>query len=245
AYLIGVAPALLVLWVRTSVEEPQTWTKAEHQHKQMGSFRDLFGTPRWARSAILGMLLATVGLGMFWAVTIAGQDLTKDMLLRHDVPPDEAEHKATFAYGWVQSIGGFLGLLSFGPLAQRLGRRGAFALMHVCAVIVVPITCYLPQTYGQMLAILPVFGFFTLGIHAGYAVYFPELFPNHLRATGTGVCFNGGRLSAAAFMLLSAWVKSLPGVDLRMAVSLLSLFFLMGLVVIAFMPETRGKPLPE
>ncbi|HEX4128670.1 MAG TPA: MFS transporter [Pirellulales bacterium] len=245
AYLIGVAPALLVLWVRTSVEEPKTWTTAEHEHKQMGSFRDLFGTPRWAKSAILGMLLATVGLGMFWAVTIAGQDLTHDLLVRDGVSADEASHKATFAYGWVQSVGGFLGLLAFGPLAERLGRRGAFALMHIGAVLIVPATCYAPQTYGQMLAILPLFGFFTLGIHAGYAIYFPELFPNHLRATGTGVCFNGGRLSAAAFIALSAWVKSRPGVDLRAAVSGLSLFFLLGLVVIFFMPETKGKPLPE
>ena len=42
---------------------------------------------------------------------------------------------------------------------------------------------------------LPVFGFFTTGMHAGYAVYFPELFPTRLRGTGGGFCFNGGRLA--------------------------------------------------
>jgi hypothetical protein len=117
--------------------------------------------------------------------------------------------------------------------------------MLVCASAIVPVTCYAPQTYGQMLAILPVFGFFTLGIHAGYAVYFPELFPGHLRATGTGVCFNGGRLLAAPILLLSGAIKSWPGLDLRAAVSLLGLLFLLGLVVIGFLPETKGRPLPD
>ena len=91
--------------------------------------------------------------------------------------------------------------------------------MHLVALAIVPITCYLPQTYAQMLAILPIFGFFTGGIHAGYAIYFPELFPHHLRATGTGICFNGGRLIAAPLLWLSASLKVLPGLDLRSAVT--------------------------
>ena len=108
-----------------------------------------------------------------------------------------------------------------------------------------PAVCYGPTSYPQLLAILPVFGFFTLGIHAGYAVYFPELFPAHLRATGTGVCFNGGRLLAAPILVLSAQIKSVPGLDLRKAVCMLSLLFLVGLVLLIFLPETKGKPLPE
>ena len=56
--------------------------------------------------------------------------------------------------------------------------------MHLMAFVIVPATCYLPQGFGQMLVMLPLFGFFAGGIHAGYAIYFPELFPSHLRATG-------------------------------------------------------------
>ena len=59
------------------------------------------------------------------------------------------------------------------------------------------VTSLLVAVSPHMLLILPLFGFFTLGIHAGFAIYFPELFPDHLRATGTGFCFNGGRLLAA------------------------------------------------
>jgi hypothetical protein len=118
-------------------------------------------------------------------------------------------------------------------------------MMLVLALAIVPITCYVPQTYSQMLVILPVFGFFTVGIHAGYAIYFPELFPNHLRATGAGVCFNGGRLLAAPVLYLSGQLKALPGMDLRLAVTFLSLLFAVGLVLLIFLPETKGRPLPE
>jgi len=109
----------------------------------------------------------------------------------------------------------------------------------------VPVTCYLPQTYGQLMCLLPLYGFFTLGIHAGYAVYFPELFPDHLRATGAGVCFNGGRLVAAPMLVFSGMLKALPGMSLQFAVSLLGLLFLAGVLLLAFLPETRGQPLPE
>jgi MFS family permease len=245
AYIIGVVPALLVLWVRSSIHEPERWRRAGESRQQLGSFSELFGVRRWARPAIFGGLLAAVGLGTFWGVTVAGQDLTLALLLRNGVPPAQAAEHAKFAFGIVQTVGGGLGLLSFGPLAERIGRRGAFALMHLMAFAIVPVICYVPQTYGQMLLLLPIFGFFTLGSHAGYAVYFPELFPDRLRATGTSVCFNGGRLVAAPILWFSGVLKGMPGMDLRHAILLLSTLFLVGLVLLLFLPETRGEPLPE
>jgi MFS family permease len=239
-------PALLVLWVRVGVQEPERWVRAAEQgHERLGSFRDLFGDPVWAKRAIFGLLLAAVGLGTFWCVVVAGQDLARELLLRHGVSAADADRKAKIAYGFVQAVGMGAGFLSFGPMAERLGRRGTFLLMHLCAAAIVPITCYAPQTYGQMLAILPAFGFFTGGIHAGYAIYFPELFPSRLRATGAGVCFNGGRLVAAPLLWVSAELKSLPGIDLRLAVTLLGGLFLIGAALLLFLPETKGKPLPE
>ena len=245
AYLIGILPAVLVLWVRASIHEPERWRQASQRGESMGSLRELFGTWRWSRPAILGILLAAVGLGTFWGVVVAGQDLIQDLLLRRGLAQAAAAEKAKFAYGIVQVAGAGLGLLAFGPLAERLGRRGAFALMHVAALVIVPITCFLPQTYLQLLCLMPVFGFFTVGIHAGYAIYFPELFPNHLRATGAGVCFNGGRLLAAPILWFSGSLKAMPGVSLPSAVTLLSTLFIVGLVLLVFLPETKGKPLPE
>ncbi len=246
AYLVGVAPALLIVWVRSSVKEPESWSEAKESSEEgakLGSFKELLTDRRWAPRAILGMLLAAVGLGTFWGVTIAGQDLAKNLLTAAGDP--DAVGKAKLAYGIVQTTGAGIGLLAFGPLAVRLGRRPAFWLVQLGALVIVPITCYLPQTYGQLLILLPIYGFFTLSMHAGFAVYFPELFPTHLRATGTGFCFNGGRILAAFMLVFSGWVKSLPGVDFRLAVSLLGLVFVFGLVIVYLLPETKGKPLPE
>jgi MFS family permease len=151
---------------------------------------------------------------------------------------------AKTAYGFVQTAGGGLGLLVFGPLCVRLGRRRAFALIQIGALLIVPITCYWPKTDLQFWCILPLFGFFTLGMHAGFAIYFPELFPTHLRATGTGFCFNGGRLLSGVvmFWLAGALKRAL---DLRLAVCLLALLFIAGLVIVYFLPETKDQPLPE
>ena len=97
-----------------------------------------------------------------------------------------------------------------------------------------------------MLALLPLYGFFTFGFHGGYAVYFPELFPTRLRSTGAGMCFNGGRLLAAPVLFwIVPWLKGIPHLDLRIAVMLVSLFYLLGLVILIFLPETKGRPLPE
>ena len=246
AYLIGVIPALLVVWVRAKVKEPEGWKDAQKtKNEQAGSYLDLFGDARWRKHALLGMALAAVGLASFWAVGVATQGLAKNMLLAEGVTEAVAASKAKFAYGIVQTVGAGVGLLSFGPLCAWLGRRRAFVFGHIGAFLIVPITCYLPQTYDQLLFILPVFGFFTLCMHAGYAVYFPELFPNHLRATGTSFCFNVGRIVAAPMLILSGMVKAMEGINTQLALSLLATTFLLGLVVVAFLPETKGKDLPE
>lgn len=247
AYLIGILPALLIVWVRASVKEPEKWKqkKAESGGQRMGSFFDLLGDPQWRGRAILAMLLAAIGLGTFWSVTVAGQDLAREARLASGASADQANESAKFAYGIVQTLGGGLGLLSFGPLCARLGRRKTFMLFHALAVIIVPITCFVPQTYGQLLFILPVFGFLTLGIHAGYAIYFPELFPTHLRATGTSFCFNGGRLLAVPILYLSASMKANEAIGLHWAVTGLAALFLLGIVFVSLLPETRGKELLE
>src|SRR5947209_6891696 len=112
AYLIGVVPALLVLWVRSSVREPERWKRAAGAApEQLGSFRDLFGSPIWGRRAILGLLLAAVGLSTFWAVVVAGQDLTFDLLRRVGVPAGLAGQRAKVAFTYVQATGMGIGFL--------------------------------------------------------------------------------------------------------------------------------------
>lgn len=247
AYLVGVVPALLILWVRVAVKEPEQWKAkaAQGRSAQLGSFKDLLTNPKWNRHAIFGMLLAAVGLGTFWAVVVATQNLASDLLAAANVAPEIASQNSKFAYGIIQTAGGGLGLLAFGPLCARFGRRRAFIGMQLAAFLIVPITCYGPQTYQQLLYILPLYGFLTLGIHAGYAIYFPELFPTHLRATGTSFCFNGGRILAVPVLFFSGWLKADSGMDLRLAVSSLASLFLVGAAVMLFLPETNKQELPE
>ena len=247
AYLIGVLPALLIVWVRVAVKEPKKWEEARRRRRagdgKAGSFKELLTVAPWRGRAIGAMLLAAVGLGTFWAVTVAGQDLARERLIADGVDPAEASQKAKIAYGIIQTIGGGLGLILFGPISARLGRKKTFILFHLAALIITPIACFAPQNYTMLLFILPAFGFFTLGMHAGYAVYFPELFPNRLRATGMSWGFNGGRIVAVSVLLLAGKMKAT--MDLPVAVSILSAFFLLGAIVVMFMPETKDQELPD
>jgi len=246
AYLLGVLPALLVLWVCLSICEPEAWQAARATKREsLGSFRELLGNPRWRSRAILGALLAMVGLATFWGVVVAGQDIAAHFLKQAGDPQASSKSKITF--GFIQTAGAGVGMLAFGPLSARWGCKRTFVLMHVAAMILTPLMCWLPSwynSYGLLLVLLPLFGFFAQGMHAGYAAYFPALFPTHLRATGAGFCFNTGRLLAAPVLIwLSAWMKST--FDLRLAVSLLGSLFLLGLVFLIFLPETSGQELPE
>ena len=248
AYLIGIVPALLVLWVRVSIKEPEAWQEAKQNgDARMGSFRELLGDPRWRSRAIFGALLAMVGLATFWGVAVAGQNLAEDLLRKLGAPKETISSRAIFAFGFVQTTGGFVGQLAMGPLMARIGRRRTFAYMHIGALVITLIVCWLPGyvgSYELLLCLLPIFGFFCQGIHSGYAVYFPELFPTYLRATGAGFCFNTGRILAAPVLIwVSAWMKAtLP---LPFAISVLGGLFLLGLVFLAFLPETKGQGLPD
>jgi hypothetical protein len=245
-YLVGVLPAVLILFIRSRLEEPAAWKQLDSgPPRKKGSLIDLFSDVQWRGRAIGGILLAAVGLAMFWGVTIAGQNLAEDFARRGGADPAAAKSMGTFAYGLVQATGGGIGLLAFGPICQWIGRKRAFILVHLLGMAIVPFACYVPSTYTQLLFILPFYGAFTLAVHAGYAVYFPELFPTRLRALGSSVCFNGGRIIAAVMLPISGYVKQQLSPNLPLALSLLSLTFLLGLVVVAFMPETKGRPLPE
>ena len=93
-----------------------------------------------------------------------------------------------------------------------------------------------------------VMGACQLGLFAGFTIYLPELFPLRLRSTGTSFCYNVGRFIAAIGPLIQAeLIKLFAGSteSLRYAGVTMCVVFLVGLLVLPFLPETRGQPLPE
>jgi hypothetical protein len=148
----------------------------------------------------------------------------------------------------IVTLGLLFGQLSFGPLSQRIGRRGAFVFFHLGAFIVA--VCVFQFTkeltsVTPLYFLLPVFGFFTAGMHSGYAVYFPELYPSRLRGTGVGFCFNMGRFMASPVLLFLGLMVSWAGLSFMDAFTILSFFYLLGPVAIYFAKETRGTELME
>ena len=128
-----------------------------------------------------------------------------------------------------------------------MGRRGAFLFYHVGGLVsaLLLFQVFAGESSGLYYLLLPVFGFLTLGMHAGYAVYFPELYPTRLRGTGGGFCFNVGRIIAAPILILKGTMQKDWGYSPEEAGTLLSWLFLVGVVLLLFAPETRGKDLPE
>jgi len=242
-FAIGFFPAILVFVIRLFVREPQRWEQARALGQHLGSLRELFVDPLWRRHTLIGVGLAAVGVIGFWGIGTWSPDLlarainpTGDPALRPLV--DERKAYAVM----VQQVGAFFGMLGWAILAQRIGRRPTFALTFLLCLVIVPTTFFLTTSFERALLFYPLLGFFTTSLFAGYAVYFPELFPTRLRATGIGFCYNVARYLAAAapytFGMLTARF------NIEWAATILSGVFLLGLLILLLAPETKDKPLP-
>lgn len=149
----------------------------------------------------------------------------------------------------MMNIGAAFGMYGFAILAQRIGRKPTFAICFTAALISTASVFYFLNEFHQVFWMIPAMGFCILSLFAGYAVYFPELFPTHLRSTGTSFCYNVGRFVAAVGPALLGWLTGVFYADtdnpLRYAGLTMCGIFVLGLLVLPFAPETRGKPLPE
>jgi MFS family permease len=146
------------------------------------------------------------------------------------------------------NAGAFLGMFSFGAVSQRIGRKPTFAIALLAAFVTTVFVFYTLQHVWQIFLFVPIMGFCQLSLFGGYAVYFPELFPTYLRSTGTSFCYNVGRFVAALGPLVKIGLNyafSGYAEPLRPAGMTMCVVFLVGLFVLPFLPETKGKPLPE
>ncbi len=149
----------------------------------------------------------------------------------------------------VQNVGGFLGIFAFSLITPHTGRRAAFAVSFVLAMASTAMVFAYLDEFSEIFWMIPIMGFCQLALFGGYAIYFPELFPTRLRSTGTSFCYNVGRFVAAAgpavLGVLTAYVYQDKAEPLRYAGVTMCGIFLLGLVVLPFAPETKGRPLPE
>jgi MFS family permease len=264
-FLVGALPALLALIIRRRLKEPERWQAAAAgaggtAKRRLGSYAELFRDPRWRKHAIVGLLLASVGVIGLWGIGFFLGDLTRAVFRQQftaqGLSGPALEGKLTFWAGvsfLLLNGGAALGMYGFGMLAQRIGRRPTFAIAFVMAGLSTAMVFWHLQTLSDMFWMVPIMGFFQLSLFAGYAIYFPELFPTYIRSTGTSFCYNVGRFVAATgpalLGILTSRVFAGPEypepLPWRYAGVTMCGIFAVGLFVLPFAPETKGQPLPE
>lgn len=240
--------------------------------KAMGSYSSLFGEARWRRPALLGMMLCVAAVVGLWGVgffsnSLVGPAIEKALKAENLSPEEISKGKQWWSAAnlIVQNIGAFFGMIVFSKAAHRFGRKPVFAVGFIAAfaATIFFYQCFQTKADIWMSAVM---GFCQLALFAGFAIYLPELFPTRLRSTGTSFCYNVGRFIAATGPLTlgklqaslgAAAVASLPATAdaaakaeaqlgaFRSAACYLSGVFFLGLVALIFLPETKGRPMPE
>ena len=259
-FVIGAIPALLALVIRARMKEPDQWQKmkdsgALDRHSKF-TYGELFRDPRWRRNAIVGMLLVCSGVIGLWGIGFFTPELIRTVLSKtYAAQGMTKEQIGPLVDKWASwglltlQIGAFFGMLSASWVAARLGRRKAFAIAFSTALIATACAFQFYTNASQTFWLIPIMGFFQLAVFAVYAIYLPELFPTHLRSTGTSFCYNVGRFLAAAGVPLIGMLKTEVFAHhpepMRPAALVMCCVFLLGLIVLPFAPETKDKPLPE
>jgi MFS family permease len=236
-FFVGIVPAAVAVLVRLKVHEPEKWTAARYSAAKP-TLAELF-TPALRRGTLVGSALAFVAVFGLWGATNWTPALITELLRPRRLPPETVARMVSFA---VMSLnaGAIVGYLSFAPLAERWGRRPAFFIMLLGAAAMLPATFLLPSSYSAVLWLLPLLGFFSNGMFSGFPVYLPEIFPTRIRATGSGFCFNVGRLLAAAGPFLTGYLVVHLGTFAR-AASSIALIYVAGMAVLIFARETKGE----
>jgi MFS family permease len=258
-FLLGVAPALLTLWIRRSIPESERWERVNEQRqaatqrekagatlnaKEQALARftvaDLFAEPDIRRRVMLAFLVSLATSFAFWGISAWLPPYMAAAASKAGLPPQQWASYAAIA----NNGGAILGYAAFGFLADVYGRKPVTIAYIALAFLSVPAVFLWSQDLGTVLIAAAFSGAFVSGQYTWMAAWLPELFPTRVRATATAFVFNSPRLIAWTGPLISGWLIANFGGFSRAAVAIACIYIL-GIVAACFLPETRGRPLPE
>jgi len=258
-YLIGVLPALLVFWIRRNIPESPRWEESNRRRRAAHDLRrqgrvlsgedaalvrftliDMFAEPA-VRSRLVWtfMMSLSVTIG-YWGVSTFVPSFVGSVATAAGLP---AERWAALV-GLAQNLGALIGYCAFGFFADAFGRKPTAMLFYVMCLILTPIVYLWVQDIHLLLFVFAVYGMFIQGVFSWTSIWLPELFPTRMRATAAGFIFNAPRfISAVAPLVAGTLIVGLGGYG--KAATIIGMFYILGLVAVPFLPETKGIPLPE
>jgi MFS transporter, SHS family, sialic acid transporter len=237
--IVGAAPVLLAVWVLLFVPESERW-KASVKATTTRPLREIFRPPL-LRPTLLAIAFASIPLIATWG-GVSGF-----------LPPWARQLGGPAAAGATQaivSVGAIIGCLLAPVIGGKVGRRPVYFGLCLFSLVICQVLFregWESYGYGWLfLLVSGIAGIATAAFYGWLPLYLPELFPTRVRATGQGLSFNFGRIFAAVgavttgLMMQHVFAESWPR-----ASSTITLIYVLGLVLIWFAPETKGKPLPE
>ncbi len=240
-FVVGVLPAFATLWVRRHVKEPEVWTRRTRTVATLEAFAVLFGPSLWRRTVLAILLTSSVQFA-YW-----GLFFWVPNFLASPVEQGGAGMTLVRTMGWIipMQLGAYAGYLSFGFIADRVGRRLTCALFLAAAAVLVPIYGGMARSPTVLILVGPLLGFVGHGYFSMFGAFLAELFPTAVRATGQGLTYNAGRgLGALAPYTIGA-LATLPRVGIGSALALTSAFFLAGALLLYALPDTTGAALED
>ena len=257
-FVIGVIPALFTFWLRSGVPKSQKWEdsnekrksahakkksgaalNAEDQHLTRFTFADLFADPEVRKSTVIVFLMSLTTTVAWWGISTWVPPFIAAAAGKAGLPPQTWASYAGMSY----NIGAICGYIGLGFFADRFGRK-PMVMIFFAASLVLTFALYKWTTdLHLLLLVAAVNGFFTLGQYSWMSVWLPELFPTRMRATGMAFTFNSPRFIAFLGPLFAGMLIAQFGGFSGMAVAF-SFIYILGFVLVPFLPETKGKPLP-
>ena len=249
-FLFGLLPAAAAFIVRLFIKEPERWAK-QAATTAPPRLSELF-TPEMRAATRSGFFMALIALIAWWScnafipVVSSGLARTQAELLGLNADAARAlaqEWKtlATLCF----NFGGLIGTLLTIPASKYLGRKKMFTIYWAASAVAILLTFGVDWPGEVRLYFYFLIGLSVFGVFGSFTYYLPELFPTRLRGTGSGFCYNIGRVVAAIGPFLVGYIAT-QGTNSAVSVLFYVGFVpLVGLLLMPWVVETRGRALAD